>query len=117
LLGRVGVRGRGTLAVASATLAACGGLASAVLVVLVVAAPRELSGGELDVLLEAVRHNRTHLGGAENAAGTVFVVKKEAAVEHVGQVGYAQPEGRNMPRIHDDVEHGGEALEQGIESS
>jgi hypothetical protein len=115
--GRVGMRGRGTRAGASATLAACGGPAFSVLVVLVVAATRELSGGVLCIFLKAVQHKRTHLGGAEHAGAVVLVVKKEEAGEHVGPVGDAQPEGRNMPRIRDNVEHGGEALEQGIEAT
>jgi len=71
----------------------------------------------LCIFLKAVQHKRTHLGGAEHAGAVVLVVKKEEAGEHVGPVGDAQPEGRNMPRIRDNVEHGGEALEQGIEAT
>ena len=52
---RVGTGGRGTRAGASssATLAARGGPAFAVLVVLVVATPRELPGGVLGIFLKA----------------------------------------------------------------
>jgi hypothetical protein len=71
----------------------------------------------LGIFLKAVQHQRSHPGGAEHVGGVVRFVKKEAAGEHFGPVGDAQPEGRHMPRIRDDVEHGGEALEQGIEAS
>ena len=71
----------------------------------------------LGIFLKAVQYQRSHLVGAEHVGGVVLFVKKEAAGEHVGPVGDVEPEGRHIPRIRDDVEHGGEALEQSIEAS
>jgi hypothetical protein len=60
---------RGTRAGASATLAARGGPAFAVLVVLVVATPRELPGGVLGIFLKAAICSRL-VGSAPGSASS-----------------------------------------------